>query len=396
MRRRLSSLTGLRFVAASMVFALHSMPQPGKWLRLDQGVSFFFVLSGFILTYIYPDLPNFAAVKKFYIARVARLWPLHLLTMLLVVGFGQNRSFDALALNTLLLQAWIPVQKIYMSYNAVSWSISTEFLFYLAFPLLIPFLEKNWYWKLFGSASLVLALIAACNLSGLPLLSMNGVSAHGLLYISPLSRIFEFIAGMCCCLLWRTLQAKAPQNGFWVFTLAEGSAIALTIVLLLYPFPFAHHAIGPAGVLWIIRTSAIPGFCLIVVVFAFGRGLLSKLLGSRLLEFLGEISFAVYLIHVLVIVGYRSQFKEALAVSPSADFAITVAISLLAATAMHLLIERPCRSLIIGWWKLDPAGPYTPEASTEAAPRRPETWTPYRRFRSLIRRLSRVGQARRN
>lgn len=369
MRRRLSALTGLRFVAASMVFVLHSMPQPEKWLALDQGVSFFFVLSGFILTYIYPDLPNFAAVKKFYIARIARLWPLHLLTMLVFVGIGGIPSLETLALNALLLQAWVPIQRIYFSYNAVSWSISTEVFFYLMFPLLIPSLEKNWYWKLFGSALLILALIAACNLSGLPLSSPNEVSAHGLLYIGPLSRVFEFIAGMCCCLLWRALRATTPQSGFWIFTLAEASAIALTIVLLLYPFPFAHPAIGPAGVLWIVRTSAIPGFCLIVVVFAFGRGLASKLLGSRLLEFLGEISFAIYLIHLLVIGAYRSQFKEALAVSPSADFAITAAISLLAATAIHLLIERPCRSLIIGSWKLDPAGPYTPGAATGAAPR---------------------------
>jgi peptidoglycan/LPS O-acetylase OafA/YrhL len=366
-RRRLSALTGLRFVAASMVFVLHSMPQPEKWLALDQGVSFFFVLSGFVLTYIYPDLPDLDAVKRFYIARVARLWPLHLLTMLFVVVIAGIPSVEALALNALLLQAWVPVQGIYFSYNAVSWSISTEVFFYLLFPLLIPSLEKNWYWKLFGSGFLVLALIAACNLSGLSLFSLDGVSAHGLLYISPLSRIFEFIAGMCCCLLWRTLQANTPRSGFWVFTLAEGSAIALTIILLLHPFPFAHPAIGPAGVLWIIRTSAIPGFCLIVVVFAFGRGLLSKLVGSRVLEFLGEISFAIYLIHVLVIGTYRSQFKEALAVSPSADFAITVAITVLAATALHLFIERPCRSLIIGLWKLDPVGPYTPGAVAEDA-----------------------------
>jgi peptidoglycan/LPS O-acetylase OafA/YrhL len=364
-RRRLSALTGLRFVAASMVFVLHSMPQPEKWLALDQGVSFFFVLSGFILTYIYPDLPNFAAVKQFYVARIARLWPLHLLTLLFAVGIIGIPSFKALLLNALLLQAWVPVQSMYFSYNAVSWSISTEVFFYLVFPLLIPSLEKNWHWKLFGSAFLVLALIAACNVSGLPLFSLNEISAHGLLYINPLSRIFEFIAGMCCCLLWRTLQA---HSGFWIFTLAESSAIALTTVLLLHPFPFAHSAIGPAGVLWIIRTSAMPGFCLIVVVFAFGRGLLSKLMGSKLLEFLGEISFAIYLVHLLVIGAYRSQFKEALAVSASADFAITVAVTLLAATAMHLLIERPCRSLIIGLWKLKPAGPYTPGAITEAAP----------------------------
>ena len=179
--------------------------------------------------------------------------------------------------------------------------IDRGFLF-LAFPLLIPSLEKNWYWKLFGSAFLVLALIAVCNVSGLLLLSLNDVSAHGLLYINPLSRIFEFIAGMCCCLLWRTLQARSTaDNGFWIFTLAEGSAIALTTALLIYPFPFAHPAIGPAAFYGSSRTSAIPGFCLIIVVFAFGRGLVSKLLGSKLLEFLGEISFAIYLVHVLVI-----------------------------------------------------------------------------------------------
>ena len=126
LRRRLPALTGLRFVAAAMVFVLHSMPQPEKWLSLDQGVSFFFVLSGFILTYIYPDLPDFAAVKRFYVARAARLWPLHLLTMLLVVGVGGIRSFETLALNALLLQAWMPVQRIYFSSNPVSWSISTE------------------------------------------------------------------------------------------------------------------------------------------------------------------------------------------------------------------------------------------------------------------------------
>jgi peptidoglycan/LPS O-acetylase OafA/YrhL len=367
-RRRLSALTGLRFVAASMVFVLHSMPQPEQWLSLDQGVSFFFVLSGFILTYIYPDLPNFAAVRRYYVARIARLWPLHLLTLLLVVGLRGIPSFEALTLNALLLQAWVPIERIYLSYNAVSWSISTEVFFCLMFPLLIPSLEKNWYWKLFGSAFLVLALIAGCNLSGLPLFSPNEVSAHGLLYISPLSRIFEFIAGMCSCLLWRTLLTRVPNNVFWMFTLAEGSAIALTIVLLLYPFPFAHPAIGPAGVLWMVRTSAVPGFCLMIVVFAFGRGLVSKLLGSKLLEFLGEISFAIYLIHVLVIGAYRGQFKAAIAVSPSGDFIIIAAITLLAAIAMHLLIERPCRSLVIRLWKLDPAGPYTPGAVTRAAP----------------------------
>jgi peptidoglycan/LPS O-acetylase OafA/YrhL len=346
-----------------MVFILHSMPQPENWLSLDQGVSFFFVLSGFILTYIYPALPNFAAVKMFYVARLARLWPLHLLTTILVVGIGGVQSVDALILNALLLHAWVPVQRIYFSYNAVSWSISTEAFFCLIFPLLIISLEMNWRWKLCVSCFSVLVLIAACSSFGVPLFSLNDVSVHGLLYISPLSRIFEFIAGMCCCMLWRTLQARIPNDGFWAFTLVEVFAIVMTIVLLIHPFPFAHSAFGPAGTLWIVRTSAIPGFCLIVVVFAFSGGLLSQILGSKLFESLGEISFAIYLIHFLVIAAYRSHLKDAVAISPTGDFAITVVMTLLAASVMHFLIERPFRSLIIRLWKLDPAGPYTPRAA---------------------------------
>jgi peptidoglycan/LPS O-acetylase OafA/YrhL len=163
-------------------------------------------------------------------------------------------------------------------------------------------------------------------------------------------------------LLWRTVQARIPNDGFWAFSVVEALAIVVTIVLLVYPFGFAHAAIGPAGALWIVRTSAIPGFCLIVVVFAFGRGLLSQILGSRLFEFLGEISFAVYLIHLLVIAAYGKYFKDAVAASPLGDFAITAVMTLLAASVMHLLIERPSRALIIGLWKLDPAGPYTPRA----------------------------------
>src|ERR1700733_6170225 len=266
-----------------MVFILHSMADPEKWLSLDQGVSFFFALSGFILAYIYPDLPDLAAVKRFCVARLARLWPLHLLTALFVVGISGIPSFETLTLNALLLQAWVPIQNVYFSYNAVSWSLLTEIFFYLLFPLLILSFRENWYWKLFASSFLVAALIAGCNALGLPSFSLNGISAHGVLYISPLSRIFEFIAGMCCCLLWRNLQPGMSAEAFWPFTLLEISAVVLTIVLLIHPFPFAHPYIGPAGTLWIARTSAISGFCLILMVFAFGRGLVSQILGNRLL-----------------------------------------------------------------------------------------------------------------
>lgn len=345
-----------------MVFVLHCLAEPGKWISLDQGVSFFFVLSGFILTYVYPELPDRAAVRRFYVARIARLWPLHLATALLVIGLGRSRSLDTLILNPLLLHGWVPVRRIYFSYNAVSWSLSTEAFFCLVFPLLVLSLSRSWWWKLAGAAALVAALIATCNGLAAPLFSGDGVSAHGLLYIHPLSRTFDFTAGMCCCLLWRRLRGSIAANGFWTFTLAECLAVALAVLLLIQPFPFAQGMLGPAGTLWIVRTSAIPGFCAIVVVFAFGRGLLSRLMGSRPFEFLGEISFAVYLVHVLVIAACARLSNTAIAAWTPGYFVIAAATTLLAATVLHVLIERPCRSAIVRLCRLDPAGPYTPGA----------------------------------
>jgi peptidoglycan/LPS O-acetylase OafA/YrhL len=360
LRPRLPALTGLRFVAASMVFVLHSLPDPGRWISLDQGVSFFFVLSGFILTWVYPELPDRDSIKRFYIARLARLWPLHLATALLAIGIGGIGSVEPALLNPLLLHAWVPVRRIYFSYNAVSWSLSTEALFCLAFPLLVRSLRRTWWAKLAAAALLVAALITICNRFALPLFSQDGISAHGLLYISPMSRMLEFIAGMCCCILWRSLR-RDIDGGVMAFTLAEILAVALAATLLIWPFPFAHAGVGPAGTLWMVRTSAMPGFCAIVAVFAFGRGLLSRLTGSRPFELLGEISFAIYLVHLLTI-GAWARLVVPVAQWGFGDFAAVAISTLLAAAALHLMIERPCRSFVVRLGRLDPAGPYTPGA----------------------------------
>jgi peptidoglycan/LPS O-acetylase OafA/YrhL len=361
LRSRLSALTGLRFIAASMVFVLHCLPQPGKWIGLDQGVSFFFVLSGFILGHVYPELPDRAAVNRFYIARIARLWPLHLITALLAIGVAGVGSFDTLILNPLLLQGWVPIRRIYFSYNAVSWSLSTEAFFCLAFPLLAQSFHRNWWRKLTGAAAVVAALIAICNWLELPLFSEDLPSAHGVLYIHPLARLFEFVAGMCCCLLWRNCRGR-NLGGVWTFTAAECLALALAVALIAFPFPLAHAALGPAGQLWITRTSATPAFCAIVVVFAFGRGFASRLTGNKLFEFLGEISFAFYLVHAAVVAACTRLFGELTVWLPH-HYAIAAAAALLAAAALHLFVERPCRAAIVRRTGVLPAGPYTPGAA---------------------------------
>ena len=83
---QLDALTGSRFVAAYAILILHgtafgyTLP---SWLNLSQAVSYFFVLSGFILGYRYPALPDRHAVARFYWARFARIWPMLFLTLML-------------------------------------------------------------------------------------------------------------------------------------------------------------------------------------------------------------------------------------------------------------------------------------------------------------------------
>ena len=193
-----------------------------------------------------------------------------------------------------------------------------------------------------------------------PLFSQDGIPAHGLLYINPMSRMLEFIAGMCCCILWRSLR-RDIDGAVMAFTLAEILAVALAATLLIRPFPFAHAGVGPAGTLWMVRTSAMPGFCAIVAVFAFGRGLLSRLPGSRPFEFPGEISFASYLVQLLTIRGW-ARLVVPVAQWGFGDFAAVAISTLLAAAALHLMIERPCRWFVVRLGRLDPAGPCTPGA----------------------------------
>jgi len=114
---KLNALTGLRFFAAFAIVFHHSrgtflpVDAMSRW-PLDSAVSFFFVLSGFILTHVYPELPTRKHVTKFFLARFARLWPVHVLTLVLALLLFPEvilrSGWWALGANIAAVQAWIP------------------------------------------------------------------------------------------------------------------------------------------------------------------------------------------------------------------------------------------------------------------------------------------------
>ena len=137
----LKPLTSLRFVAAMMIVTLHSrlyFPW-GKAMpaipALDHGVSFFFVLSGFILSHVYTSKQ--LGYWRFLLARFARLWPVHVFALIILVTFVRRDSITfegpgifcrpvTLISNLTLTQSLAPFVSFIFSWNSVSWSISTD------------------------------------------------------------------------------------------------------------------------------------------------------------------------------------------------------------------------------------------------------------------------------
>ncbi|HEX6528263.1 MAG TPA: acyltransferase family protein, partial [Burkholderiales bacterium] len=118
---RLEQLTSLRFFAALMIVFHHADGMFGigrSPVNLGQGVSFFFVLSGFILTYVYPSLDAGREVRRFWLARFARIWPAYLATFLLAFAllFLEWDGVTGVA-HLAMVQAWLPLSVFYFSYN---------------------------------------------------------------------------------------------------------------------------------------------------------------------------------------------------------------------------------------------------------------------------------------
>jgi peptidoglycan/LPS O-acetylase OafA/YrhL len=353
-RERLDALTGLRFVAAAMIVVHHSrvLRIPVPPYALDHGVSLFFVLSGFILAHVYPRLDDWASVRTFLMLRVARIWPAHAFTLALAVVVGAtvlSTPFDGpkFLANLLMVHAWIPSTPWYFSFNAPSWSISAEFFFYLAFPLLIWQWHKTWWWKWPASAGLVAMLIVLGLKTGLPGYSpADMVTIHGLLFISPLARLFEFVTGMAAysCFVW--LRPRTVGLGLAAGSVIELIVIAITANFIMYSstLRYAERYLG-AGPWqeWLAHTGSVIVLPFLIIVLALRLGVISRLLSTMLATFLGEISYSVYLMHLLIYTVYARYWLAAGTAPDYFGWTVCIVATLTSAFLIWKFIETPAR-----------------------------------------------------
>ena len=365
--KRLEPLTSLRFFVATIIVIRHSagiFSLKIPFLEYEQTISFFFILSGFILTYVYPSFNSKHEIKNFFKARFARIWPVHFFCFLLIVFtlpkiawvvWPNLHVWPRALTNLLLIQAWIPRYDYFFSFDTPTWSISTDFFFYLCFPFLIAGFRNTWLKKLIFSFLLVMGMILLCKLYHLVdithLSSPHEISSYALIYINPLSRLFEFVLGMCTALLFINLRQRFYQYPTFYYTAIEIGLILGIYGSLYFSYPIFlqpvfYKIFGFGGVKWLSDTAIAPFAAALILIMAIGKGRVSKLLTAKILVRLGDMSFPLYLIHMIVLQWF-------LALLPRLHFSHHVSyffywLTILACTYfIHQFIEEPARKFIL-------------------------------------------------
>ncbi len=368
-RPRLPALTSVRFFAALWVALFHmqamqaftfSAPVIARFASVGYaGVSFFFVLSGFILVYTYSG--RVSTLREFWQARFARIYPALLFSLLVTApGFffvcSHMRANDphllvpewtwsthhlplAVLLNLTLLQSWLPSAAL--SWNMPAWSLSVEAFFYLLFPLLLPRLARLSRPQLLAFAPAGCALTLACALTYTHLQPDGPVDLRTLgpwtnfIKFNPLIHLPEFLMGMAAGLLFlhhRPEPHLPAQSRAWPLTLA-GLAATLALIALSPHIPYValHTALlAPAFTVLIYGLALRP------------RGI--GFLETRPMEALGEASYPFYLLHTTLILYFFLDMRTQTAKHQTAlGFVTWLLLITSIALLVDRLIERPLR-----------------------------------------------------
>lgn len=357
---QIDALTGIRGIASFWVLVHHA---PNAWPLGERdlgwvqhlvekgwlGVDLFFVLSGFVISYVYAEAmqrPSWPQTVRFWKLRLARIYPAHLVTTLafvpLVFGaailLGQEPPPDRytplrlLYALTLTNGFGIPGSE---GWNLPSWSVSSEWFAYLCFPAatLVLGRRRPLLSNLLGAAAVLAAMVALA-------FALNGGTSFTLEWSWTLTRVGgEFCIGALLFGVYRD-----TRDGVGFDLLATGSAATIL-------------ALSLAGVGPIWDWALVAGFGGLVLGCARAAGPVARLFARRRLVWLGEISYSIYLVHslVIIVVGQLARRIWATATEVStlqyvAVFAAYVALSLAAGHLLFHLVEQPARSWLRKRW----------------------------------------------
>lgn len=336
-RRDLPRLTSLRAFAAFFVFMFH-IGHDTRWGVGTQtfshgfvGVGFFYILSGFVLTW---SMRPTTSPKQFWFQRFARIYPAYFATFLVCFVLPRLTypiTPAAILTNIVMIQAWFPQRTIAFGMNGVSWSLSCEAFFYFVAPFAIKWAHKQPSRRVtiaFGSWSAICALVALA-------ISTTSYDVYG--YTNPLIRSGEFFLGITVAILViRGAIPRIPTSPALIVLLVI-TALTTTVRLkqsaadVYFELPFAA----------LVAASA-------TTDLARKRGPLTW----KPLIYAGQVSYCFYLVHELVILNGELLWGNWAQASKTHGLTITLlcfALAFLIASALHHLIELPAQKALRSW-----------------------------------------------
>lgn len=354
---RLDSLTGLRWWAAFAVFLFHIRnlvtlpPAISDFVRFGNfGVAFFFILSGFVLTWSWRES---VGIGTFYWRRLARIYPLHLITLLVALPVFYRFTPDPaqtwvkpvdwaiLFLCLLMLQGWSRDATLMFAGNPASWTLTAEAFFYALHPFITKVLRL-----LTGRGALVVAVgVAVLSIFGRIVIIANPTGWFALLPW-PVLRLNEFLVGMC--LAWAFRAGWRLRVSVWVpVSLILAYLVGVSVLDRFALTRPLQHVMS-----MFTSESLLVLFSLLICAAASADlgNARSPVFRSRFIVILGEWSYAFYLIHAtliyltLEIIGHRVS-----GVSGLLWLAILLVGSIAAAGALHVWIERPVERMLRAW-----------------------------------------------
>ena len=352
-KKELLPLTSLRFFAAAIVVISHL----GYDYHLGgMGVTFFFILSGFILSYNYADKLiawSSGEIVRMWISRLSRIFPVHIFMFLLSIPltyiYSRDYSLTDTLSNILLLQSWYPNGQGAFSFNGVSWTLSCELFFYITLPFILLISSKKAL-KL-STISLIVYMIIIMLFIWITSISagmdMPEYSFKWWVYvISPYLRWMDFFLGIVLGFLFLKRKNRYDIN----YHITGGFEVCSITIMLISYFAFLKFDVPFK---WNYSAYFDPIFSIVIYIFAMQRGMLSKILSNKAYTYLGKISFSIYMTHQVLMFYWNRYIYNLNCIATTKEEILNqlaYAFSVLAISSLtYHFIENPARKAIINY-----------------------------------------------
>ena len=322
----IKSLNSLRALAAVVIIMYHTWSGTLA-TEACMAMIMMMALSGMVNAMHQPSPIGYG---RWIAARLRRILPLHWLTLAALAAGGAGVGWTLLP-NALLLHAWVPRPDVCYGYNTMSWFLSALLPCYLLLPWLCRALGRV---PVKAQLAGLAALLAA---EGAWLLSLQpGGFATWAAYVAPPVQFVNFAAGVVACNVWRALPpVRLPAR--------QASAIEVAVVVLIAALAWITHTgplparLGPPYCLWALLVAMVA-----LAALSCSGGVVTRFLSSRPMQWLGGISFEMFMLHGMVCAAVLAAVPR-LAALP---WAVQAAVCLPAVAAVSWVVNRILNSFV--------------------------------------------------